>query len=236
MQTDQIIPRNEKMNSTRNMTLHDLGFSEDYKQVWEFQKRVVELRNLNQTLDTFIMVEHSHVLTLGRNGHHENILTSDLPVFEIERGGDVTYHGPGQLVVYPIISLRDYSLGIKQYVQKLERVLVDTLTQFGICSEGKLGQDTGVWIDGSRKIASIGIATSHWTTYHGFALNVNTDLSYFEKIRPCGFDATVMTSMSKELGKPIDMNEVRDKIVSCFSETFDVDIVDNRADHNNFKT
>jgi lipoate-protein ligase B len=233
MQTDQINPRNEKMNSTRNLILYDLGFSEDYKQVWEFQKRVVELRNLNQTSDTVIMVEHSHVLTLGRNGHRENILINDLPVFEIERGGDVTYHGPGQLVIYPIISLQDYSLGIKQYVQKLERVLVDTLTQFGISSEGRLGQDTGVWIDGSRKIASIGIATSHWTTYHGFALNVNTDLSFFERIRPCGFDSTVMTSMSKELGKLIDMNEVKDKIVSCFSETFDVD---NLAGDNNFKT
>ncbi|MGA2875760.1 MAG: lipoyl(octanoyl) transferase LipB [Nitrososphaerales archaeon] len=221
------------MNSTRNLILYDLGFSEDYKQVWEFQKRVVELRNLNQTSDTVIMVEHSHVLTLGRNGHRENILINDLPVFEIERGGDVTYHGPGQLVIYPIISLQDYSLGIKQYVQKLERVLVDTLTQFGISSEGRLGQDTGVWIDGSRKIASIGIATSHWTTYHGFALNVNTDLSFFERIRPCGFDSTVMTSMSKELGKLIDMNEVKDKIVSCFSETFDVD---NLAGDNNFKT
>ncbi len=104
-----------------------LGYSEDYKQVWEFQKRVVENRNLNLASDTFIMVEHSHVLTLGRNGHRENIFASDLPIFEIERGGDVTYHGPGQLVVYPIISLQDYSLGIKQYVQKLERVLVDTL-------------------------------------------------------------------------------------------------------------
>jgi len=233
MQTDQINPRNEKMNSTRNLILYDLGFSEDYKQVWEFQKRVVELRNLNQTSDTVIMVEHSHVLTLGRNGHRENILINDLPVFEIERGGDVTYPGPGQLVIYPIISLQDYSLGIKQYVQKLERVLVDTLTQFGISSEGRLGQDTGVWIDGSRKIASIGIATSHWTTYHGFALNVNTDLSFFERIRPCGFDSTVMTSMSKELGKLIDMNEVKDKIVSCFSETFDVY---NLAGDNNFKT
>jgi len=232
MQTDQI-PNSDNVNSTRKLILYDLGFSEDYKQVWEFQKRVVELRNLNQTADTFIMVEHSHVLTLGRNGHRVNILTNDLPVFEIERGGDVTYHGPGQLVVYPIISLQDHSLGIKQYVQKLERVLVDTLTQFGISSEGRLGQDTGVWVDGSRKIASIGIATSHWTTYHGFALNVNTDLSYFEKIRPCGFDSTVMTSMSKELGKPIDMNELKSKIVSCFSDTFDVDYL---AGHNNFKT
>ena len=132
MQTDQILPKSGKVNSTRKLILFDLGYSDDYEQIWDFQKQVVEQRRLNLTSDTLIMVEHSHVLTLGRNGHRENILTNELPVFEIERGGDVTYHGPGQLVVYPIISLQDHSLGIKQYVELLERVLVDTLTQFGI--------------------------------------------------------------------------------------------------------
>lgn len=181
------------------------------------------------------MVEHSHVLTTGRNGRKENILKRDLPIFEIERGGDVTYHGPGQLVVYPIISLTDYSLGVKQYVEKLELVLVDVLAHFGIISEGKLGEKTGVWVDDLRKIASIGVATSHWTTYHGFALNVNTDLSYFEKINPCGFESSVMTSMSKELGRPVEMAQIKDRVVSSFSKVFNASFSDRSPDLNNLK-
>ncbi|HVB13018.1 MAG TPA: lipoyl(octanoyl) transferase LipB [Nitrososphaerales archaeon] len=236
MQTDHASPRIERNNSRCSLMVYDLGFSEDYKEIWDFQKRLVELRNQNQTCDSLIMVEHSHVLTLGRNGHRENVLTEDLPLFEIERGGDITYHGPGQLVVYPIISLQDFSIGVKQYVVLLEQVLVDTLLHFGISSEGKLGQQTGVWVDGLRKIASIGVATSHWTTYHGFALNVNTDLSYFQRIRPCGFESSVMTSISKELGRPVPMNEVKEKIVSSFSQTFEADLVQNGVNRNNFKT
>jgi lipoate-protein ligase B len=231
MQSDQV----ELASSKGKFLTCDLGFSDDYKKIWDFQKRIVELRNLNLISNALIMVEHSHVLTIGRNGHTENILSGDLPIFTIERGGDVTYHGPGQLVVYPIISLKDYSLGIKQYVEKLESVLVKTLDNFGIIAEGRLGEQTGVWVEEKRKIASIGVATSHWTTYHGFALNVNTDLSYFQKIRPCGFESSVMTSMSKELGHSIAMQDVKSKTLSSFSETFGTDLAEMPSDCNNFK-
>jgi lipoate-protein ligase B len=200
--------------------LFDLGFRQDYQQVWDFQRRLVGLRQNDLKQDCLVMVEHSHVLTLGRNGKKDNILSDDLSIFEIERGGDVTYHGPGQLVAYPIISLRERSLGTKQYVELLERVIVDALSSFGITAEGKLGIHTGVWTNTGKKIASIGVAASHWITYHGFALNVSTNLSYFSKIRPCGFESNVMTSMSQELGTDVEISDVKPKIVECFSRNF----------------
>ncbi len=221
-------------SSRQGFILYDLERACDYKQVWEFQKRLVELRLQNKISDSLILVEHPHVLTLGRNGHRENLLVDNLPVFEVERGGDVTYHGPGQLVVYPIVRLQDYSLGVREYVELLEKVVIDVLEQFGVKSEGRLGAETGVWVGGLRKIASVGVATSHWITFHGFALNVNTDLSYFERIRPCGFDSSVMTSMAKELGKPIQMSDVKRRIVDSFSKRFGIEIA--MPDRNDFKT
>lgn len=173
--------------------------------------------------DSLILGEHDHVLTLGRSGHSENILVEGLPKFEIERGGDVTYHGPGQLVAYPIISLTDRGLGVRQYVELLENVISDTLSNYGLDSIGKLGALTGVWVDGKRKIASIGVSCSHWVTYHGFALNVNTDLSYFQKIKPCGFEAGIMTSLEKEIGKRVEMEVVKGQILSSFSKVFHTD-------------
>ena len=226
MQSDQLA---RPTSSKSRFELYDLGYCDDYRKVWNFQKELVEKRNLNLMPNSLIVVEHSHVITNGRNGHDENILAHDLPVFSIERGGDVTYHGPGQLVVYPILSLTEYSLGVRQYVVKLEEVLVNALIHFGINSEGKLGDQTGVWVDGERKIASIGVATSHWTTYHGFALNVNTDLSYFQKIKPCGFDSKVMTSMARELGDEIDLTKVKEEVISCFSEIFGAEFVAAKA-------
>ena len=215
-QESQIEPR-------RSAILYDLGFVDDYKKVWDFQRTLLSRRIEGRIPDSVIMVEHSHVLTLGRSSHIDNILVKDLPVFEIERGGDVTYHGPGQLVVYPVVSLQDNSLGVKQYVERLESVIVDTLSRFGLDCEGSLGVMTDVWV-GESKIASIGVATSHWVTYHGFALNVNTDLSYFEKIRPCGFNSNVMTSMANELGgDSIDLEEVKKTVLSSFSRNFGFD-------------
>ena len=170
--------------------------------------------------DSLVLVEHDHVLTLGRSSHFDNILVEGLPKFEIERGGDVTYHGPGQLVVYPIISLQEI-LGVRQYVELLEAIISDTLDYFELRSNGKVGQLTGVWIDDKRKIASIGVAASHWVTYHGFALNVNTDLTYFQKIKPCGFESGIMTSVRKELGREtVDMSEVKKLILKASSERF----------------
>ncbi len=204
--------------------LYDLGFISDYKIVWDFQKKLLERRIVEEIPDSLILVEHDHVLTMGRNSHKENILANGLPRFEIERGGDVTYHGPGQLVAYPITSLTASKLGVRQYVELLERVVIDALAPFGLSSVGKLGPLTGVWVDGKRKIASIGVACSHWVTYHGLALNVNTDLSFFQKIKPCGFEAGIMTSMEKELTHPVEMVRVKEKIVESFSDVFDVSL------------
>jgi lipoyl(octanoyl) transferase len=223
MQSDQLVAGPKRSKS--KFELYDLGYCKDYGKVWNFQKELVEKRNLNLVPNSLIAVEHSHVITKGRNGHEDNILAHDLPVFSIERGGDVTYHGPGQLVVYPILSLTEYSLGVRQYVTKLEEVLVDALLHFGINAEGKLGEQTGIWVDGERKIASIGVATSHWTTYHGFALNVNSDLSYFQKIRPCGFDSKVMTSIEKELRHEIEFKRVKEEVLCLFSEIFGAELV-----------
>lgn len=205
----------------RGGLLFDLGFSTDYGAVWKFQKDLVERRISREIPDCLVLVEHDHVLTLGRSSHVENILVRGLPQYEIERGGDVTYHGPGQLVAYPIVSLTERALGVRQYIELVEAVISDTLVYFGITSVGKLGPLTGVWVDGKRKIASIGVAASHWVTYHGLALNVNTDLSYFQRIKPCGFESSVMTSLARELQADlVDMNKVKRELISSFSNRF----------------
>jgi lipoyl(octanoyl) transferase len=206
----------------RTALLYDLGFSSDYGTVWKFQKNLVDRRVAAEIADSLILVEHDHVLTMGRNSHEENILVGGLPRFEIERGGDVTYHGPGQLVAYPIVSLTENSLGVRQYVELLEKSVIDLLGGFGLTSIGKLGKLTGVWVEGKRKIASIGVACAHWVTYHGLALNVSTNLSYFQKIKPCGFEAGIMTSLEKELGHGVEMSEVKEKFLESFSKTFDL--------------
>ena len=204
--------------------LYDFGFSPDYKAVWDFQKKVVDRRIRGEIPDSLILVEHDHVLTTGRNSHEENILVRGLPRFEIERGGDVTYHGPGQLVAYPILSLTENSLGVRQYIELLEKSVIDSLGAYGISAIGELGQLTGVWVEGKRKIASIGVACAHWVTYHGLALNVSTDLSYFQKIKPCGFEAGIMTSLEKELGHGVEMSEVKEKFLASFSNAFGVSL------------
>lgn len=202
--------------------LCDLGFVKSYEKVWTLQKELVEKRVNSLIPDTVLLVEHDHVLTSGRSAHAENILLKELPHYEIERGGDVTYHGPGQLVVYPIISLQERTLGVRSFIEKLEAVTIDTLEMLGVRnSSGKLGLLTGVWVSNSRKIASIGVAATHWVTYHGLALNVNTDLSYFQKIKPCGFEANIMTSASRELSaESVPMNKVKDLMLRAFSERF----------------
>lgn len=201
----------------RVIDVYDLGFVQDYKKVWDFQKQILERRIANQIPDSIIFVEHDHVITLGRSSHLENVLVKDLPTFEIERGGDVTYHGPGQLVVYPILSLEKMSLGVRQFVELLESTLVQALVKLGVSNaSGKLGKETGVWIDNSRKIASIGVAVSHWVSYHGLALNVSTDLTYFQKINPCGFDAGIMTSVSKETGRSVEVEEAKKQVLEAF--------------------
>lgn len=198
----------------------DLGFALEYRAVWDLQKLILQKRIANEVRDTLILVEHDHVITLGRSWHSENVLTKDLPIFEIERGGDVTYHGPGQLVAYPILSLEKRSLGVRKYIELLESAIVRTLGEYGLKNAmGKLGKETGVWI-GPKKIASIGVAVSHWVTYHGMALNISTDLKYFQKINPCGYDSSIMTSVSKETGRTVSVLDIKRSFLESFRKTF----------------
>ncbi|MEM3185082.1 MAG: lipoyl(octanoyl) transferase LipB [Conexivisphaerales archaeon] len=204
--------------------LIDLGRKE-YSEVWELQKKFVNLRANDQINDTLILVEHEHVITLGRRTSPENFREQRIPVFVVERGGDATYHGPGQLVGYPIIKM--IKPDVKSYLRSLEEVLIAAARNFKIYAERHEGH-TGVWV-GQKKLASIGVAVSNWVTYHGFALNVNTDLSYFQLIKPCGLDPLTMTSLKKLLGRELDMNEVKMKVVESFSKVFNAEIVEQKS-------
>ena len=179
--------------------------------------------------DALVLVEHPPVVTLGRHRQPDAFTAlatdRDVPVYEIERGGQATYHGPGQLVGYPIVKLEDERRDLHRYLRDLEVVLMDALGEFGISTQRSEGA-TGVWTSGqpSRKLASIGIAVRRWVTYHGFALNVSTDLRDFRLISPCGFDPEVMTSMTQELNRPVPLDEVKPSIHKAFERQFDVDL------------
>lgn len=202
--------------------VYDLGFSE-YKTSWDIQRRLVEARANGLIEDVLILVEHPHVLTLGRKGDLKNILSDVIPTHHVERGGDVTYHGPGQIVGYPILKLDDGRLDLHRYLRNLEEVLIQALAEWGIKAERSL--QTGVWVNG-KKIASIGIAVSRWVSYHGFALNANTDLSYFALIRPCGLESETITSMQKVLGRRIEEIEVKKAIIKRFSDVFEMELLE----------
>ena len=179
------------------------------------QRELVAARQRDEIPDTLLLVEHPHVITLGRGTHKENLLApGDLPVFEIERGGDVTYHGPGQLVGYPIFLLRPAERDLHRYLRNLEEALIRALADLGLRAGRREGW-TGVWTlaDAPAKLASIGVAVKRWVTLHGFALNVATDLARFAAINPCGLDAAVMTSVSAELGRPVAIGDVAPLVV-----------------------
>jgi lipoate-protein ligase B len=200
----------------------DLG-QREYAEVWALQRELVGARQRNEIPDTLILVEHPHVLTLGRGTHRENLVApGDMPIFEIERGGDVTYHGPGQLVGYPIFLLRDHERDLHLYLRNLEEALIQTVGVYGLDGVRKPGW-TGVW-NADRKLASIGVAVKRWVTLHGFALNVSTDLSRFAAINPCGLEAAVMGSISSLLGRDIALDDVkqtvRDKMADVFARDF----------------
>jgi lipoate-protein ligase B len=202
----------------------DLG-TREFGDVWALQKELVGQRQRDEIPDTLVFVEHPHVITLGRGTHKENVLTpGDVPIFEIERGGDVTYHGPGQLVGYPIFLLREPERDLHVYLRNLEETLIRAAARFGISGGRKAGW-TGLWTaDGARKLASIGVAVKRWVTLHGFALNVSTDLSRFAAINPCGLEATVMGSMESVLARPVGLDEVkaavRDEAAAVFNREF----------------
>jgi len=196
--------------------LVDLGTLE-YSEAWSLQKSLVERRAADEIPDTLLLMEHPHVVTLGRRGKREDVFDESLPVFEIERGGEATYHGPGQLVGYPILKMRD-RLDVRKLVTDLEEVLIRSSREFGVPAERNEAQ-RGIWVH-ARKLGSIGMAVHNLVTYHGFAHNVSTDLSYFERIRPCGNEGRVMTSMEKELGHPIDMAAFKERVAGDFGDVF----------------
>jgi len=211
----------------RSCQLREIG-RVDYGQAFDLQQRLVAERKQGEIGDQLLLLEHPHVVTLGRNGHIENLLAhpevlrrAGVSFFPTDRGGDITYHGPGQLVGYPILDLREWKRDVGAYVRAVEQVIIDTLADFGI-SAGRIPKLTGVWVN-DRKIAAIGVHISRWVTSHGFALNVNTDLSYFQYIVPCGLTKPV-TSMA-QLGCAADLVEVSRSLAGHFGRVFDCEML-----------
>ncbi len=197
----------------------------DFGKAWEIQKDYFEKRTENKMGDVLLLMQHPHTYTFGKASDKNNLLlTSEeleerkIKVFEIDRGGDVTYHGPGQLVGYPVLNLSDWHKDAHKYLRALEEVVIETCKAFGL-QAGRAEGLTGVWIE-DRKICAIGVKITRWVTMHGFALNVNTDLSFFEGIIPCGIKDKSVTSMKAELGGEIDMDRVKDVLVEKFAEVF----------------
>lgn len=222
--------------------VEDLG-SKDYKETWDFQeelfKDVVDLKIRNrreeanlETPNYFLFVEHPHVYTLGKSGDLSNLLLSEKQLadkgatfYKINRGGDITYHGPGQIVGYPILDLENFFTDIHKYLRLLEETIILTLAEYGLKTERSPGE-TGVWLDVgtpfARKICAMGVRASRWVTMHGFALNVNADLGYFDNIIPCGIRGKAVTSLQVELGlEKVDEEEVKAKILKHFAELFE---------------
>ena len=215
----------------------DLGLK-DYKECWDYQESLLADVTADKLAakkpsakNYFLLVEHPHVYTLGKSGDEKNLLAhSDFlekiqaTFYKINRGGDITYHGPGQLVGYPIFDLEFYKIGVREYIEKMEDAIIKTIAEFGLTGGRKEGA-TGVWLDAThkvraRKICAIGVRVSRYVTMHGFALNVNTDMRYFNYINPCGFSAFGVTSIQQELGREIDMQQVISIIKRNFNELY----------------
>ncbi len=226
----------------KNVYLLDLQ-QKKFKDTWDLQsvtlQSIVDLKIKNRreglndaTPNYFLFVEHPHVYTLGKSGdlshlllNEEQLKEKEISFFKINRGGDITYHGPGQIVGYPILDLENFFTDIHKYLRLLEEVIIKVIGEYGLKGERSKGE-TGVWLDVgtpfARKICAMGIRTSRWVTMHGFALNVNTNLGYFDHIIPCGINDKSVTSMEVELGKKLDLNEVKEKILFYFKELFEV--------------
>ena len=206
-QTDQILIQNMGRKS--------------YKAVWDLQIKMQQQRIRGEIEDTLILVEHDPVYTLGKNADKDHLLQSrdeSVDVFNIERGGDITFHGPGQLVGYPILDLSNYKKSVSWYMRTLEQVLIDTLIEFKIIAQRNDGL-TGVWV-GDEKIAALGVRISRWVTMHGFALNVNPDLSFYDGIIPCGIFDHGVTSMEQLLGKIQNSDNVKNVVIKKFNKYF----------------
>lgn len=228
------------MDSKPSVKVIDLGLI-DYKEAWDFQenlfKTAIDLKISNRNGETneipenhLLFCQHPHVYTLGKSGKQENLLLNEMQLdeydatfYKINRGGDITYHGPGQLVVYPIFDLEQFFTDIHKYMRFLEEAVILTLQDFGIES-GRVKGLTGVWLGGDtenpRKICAMGVKSSRWVTMHGIGFNVNTDLNYFSHIIPCGIDDKAVTSMQRELGHPLNINEVAQRLQTHLSELF----------------
>ncbi|UII78405.1 lipoyl(octanoyl) transferase LipB [Flagellimonas sp. CMM7] len=230
----------------KKVILQDLGLK-DYKETWDYQealfKGIVDVKIKNrreqtniETPNYFLYVEHPHVYTLGKSGDMNNLLVNEAQLkekeatfYKINRGGDITYHGPGQIVGYPILDLDNFFTDIHKYLRFLEEIVILTLAEYGLKAERSDGE-TGVWLDVgtpfARKICAMGVRASRWVTMHGFALNVNTDLGYFDLMIPCGIKDKAVTSLNVELGqKEVDVEEVKQKLLRHFEELFEAKLV-----------
>ena len=233
----------------RKIELQDLGLK-DYKETWDYQellfKSIVETKIKNrraganlQTNNYFLFVEHPHVYTLGKSGDMSNLLVDKTQLkaknatfYKVNRGGDITYHGPGQIVGYPILDLDNFFTDIHKYLRFLEEMIILTLAEYGLKAERSPGE-TGVWLDVgtpfARKICAMGVRASRWVTMHGFALNVNADLGYFDLMIPCGIKGKAVTSLNVELGKKqVDETEVKEKLSKHFSSLFEAEFLELR--------
>ncbi|SER03898.1 lipoyl(octanoyl) transferase [Hyunsoonleella jejuensis] len=232
----------------KKVALQDLGFK-DYKDTWDYQedlfKAIVDTKVKNrreyanlETQNHFLFVEHPHVYTLGKSGNLSNLLLNEdqlkakgATFYKINRGGDITYHGPGQIVGYPILDLENFFTDIHKYLRFLEEMIILTLEEYGLKSERSPGE-TGVWLDVgtpfARKICAMGVRASRWVTMHGFALNVNADLGYFDNIIPCGIRGKAVSSLNVELGvEKVNEQEVKEKLLKHFSKLFEAEFLVN---------
>ena len=229
----------------KKVKFEDLGLI-DYKKCWDYQEelfsKILAVKSTNRKEDKsdatenhLLFCEHPHVYTLGKSGDKTNLLVNEdylksrnATFYKINRGGDITYHGPGQIVGYPILDLDNFFTDIHKYLRLLEEVVILTLKEYGLEGERSSGE-TGVWFDvgtsKARKICALGVKSSRWVTMHGFAFNVNSDLSYFGNIIPCGITDKSVTSLQKELGEKLDMDEVRNKLKTHLIELFEMEII-----------
>ncbi len=229
----------------KSVEIQDLG-NKDYKQTWDYQeelfKGIVDTKIKNrredaglETKNYFLFVEHPHVYTLGKSGDMSNLLVDETQLraknatfYKVNRGGDITYHGPGQIVGYPIMDLDNFFTDIHKYLRFLEEMIILTLAEYGLKAERSPGE-TGVWLDVgtpfARKICAMGVRASRWVTMHGFALNINANLGYFDLMIPCGIKGKAVTSLNVELGKQkVDESEVKEKLLKHFANLFEAEI------------
>ena len=230
----------------KKIQLQDLG-NKDFKETWDYQetlfKEIIDLKIKKRiepeiiTPNYLLFVEHPHVYTLGKSGAVSNLLLSEKQLenkgatfYKINRGGDITYHGPGQIVGYPLLDLENFFTDIHKYLRFLEEVIILTLADYNIIGTRSEGE-TGVWINAgtpfARKICAMGVRASRWVTMHGFALNINTNLGYFDNIIPCGIKGKAVTSLHVELGKSVDEAEVKANIIKHFQKIFEAKIISN---------